>query len=123
MRTRPSAIVATLLPPSATAIQIDGELTEEVWKNVPLVTGFVQRDPKEGAPATFDTEVRVAFDDTALYIAVNALDPDPSKVVGILTRRDEGSPSDWVRILIDSYRDRRTAYEPARGFCRCRMAT
>src|SRR5688500_3043112 len=109
--TRPAAIVATPLPPSATAIQIDGELTEEIWKKVPSVTGFVQRDPKEGAPATFDTEVRVAFDDTALYIAVNAIDPDPAKVVGILTRRDEGSPSDWVRVMIDSYRDRRTAYE------------
>lgn len=107
----PAAIVATPLPPSATAMQIDGELTEDIWKKVPAVSGFVQRDPKEGAPATFDTEVRVAFDDTALYIAVNAIDPDPSKVVGILTRRDEGSPSDWVRVLIDSYRDRRTAYE------------
>jgi len=107
----PPAIVATPLPPSATAMQIDGELTEDIWKKVPVVSGFVQRDPKEGAPATFDTEVRVAFDDTALYIAVNAIDPDPSKVVGILTRRDEGSPSDWVRVMIDSYRDRRTAYE------------
>lgn len=106
-----SAIVATPLPPSAAAMQIDGELTEAVWSKVPAVNGFVQRDPREGAPATFDTDVRVAFDDTALYIAVNALDPDPSKVVGILTRRDEGSPSDWVRVMIDSYRDRRTAYE------------
>lgn len=110
-RAAPPAIVATPLPPSATAMQIDGELTEDIWKKVPVVTGFVQRDPKEGAAATFDSEVRVAFDETALYIAVNAIDPDPSKVVGILTRRDEGSPSDWVRVLIDSYRDRRTAYE------------
>ena len=109
----PSAptIVATPLPGTATAIQIDGELSEAIWAKVPAVTGFVQRDPKEGAPATFDTDVRVAFDATALYIAVDAHDPDPAKVVGILTRRDEGSPSDWVRILIDSYRDRRTAYE------------
>ena len=104
-------IVATPMPGTATAMQIDGELTEAIWAKVPVVNGFVQRDPKEGAPATFDSEVRVAFDDTALYIAVNALDPDPSKVVGILTRRDEGSPSDWVRVMIDSFHDRRTAYE------------
>ena len=106
-----ATIVATPVPPSATAIRIDGELTEDIWAKVPVVNGFVQRDPKEGAPATFDTEVRVAFDETALYIAVNAIDPDPSKVVGILTRRDESSPSDWVRVYIDSFRDRRTAYE------------
>jgi len=105
------SIVAVPLPPSATAMQIDGELTEAIWAKAPSVSGFVQRDPKEGAPATFDTDVRVAFDSEALYVAVSALDPDPSKIVGILTRRDEGSPSDWVRVYIDSFRDRRTAYE------------
>ncbi|HUF22956.1 MAG TPA: hypothetical protein VMN81_02420 [Vicinamibacterales bacterium] len=104
-----ASIVAVPLPPSATAMQIDGELTEAIWATAPAVSGFVQRDPTEGAPATFATEVRVAFDATALYVAVSALDPDPSKIVGILTRRDEGSPSDWVRVYIDSFRDRRTA--------------
>lgn len=55
-----STVIATALPPSAAAIQIDGELSEAVWATVPPVSGFVQRDPTEGAPATFDTEVRVA---------------------------------------------------------------
>ena len=105
-----TTIVATQLP-AATAIHVDGRLDEEFWARVAPVSGFVQRDPAEGAPATFDTEVRVAYDDTALYVAVTALDPDPSKIVGILTRRDEGSPSDWLRVFVDSYRDRRTAYE------------
>ena len=50
-----ASIVATPLPPSATAMQIDGELTEAIWAKVPVVSGFVQRDPKEGAPATFDS--------------------------------------------------------------------
>jgi hypothetical protein len=31
--------------------------------------------------------------------------------VGLLTRRDGDSPSDWIRVLIDSYHDKRTAYE------------
>src|SRR5688500_16418240 len=105
-----STVVATALP-TATAIKIDGELSESVWATVAPVSGFVQRDPTEGAPATFDTEVRVAFDETALYVAVEALDPEASKIVGMLTRRDESSPSDIVRVYIDSYRDRRTAYE------------
>ena len=43
--------------------------------------------------------------------AVRALDADPDKIVGILTRRDDGSPSDWIRVMIDSYSDKRTAYE------------
>ena len=42
---------------------------------------------------------------------VRAFDTDPAKIVGILTRRDQRSPSDWIRIVVDSYFDRRSAYE------------
>lgn len=104
-------VTALWLGPEAVAMQIDGELTESAWAKAPVVTGFVQRVPNEGAPATHQTEVRVAFDATAIYVAVNALDPDPDRIVGILTRRDGESPSDWVAIHLDSFYDRRSAYE------------
>ena len=39
------------------------------------------------------------------------MDPEPAKIVGHRTRRDEGSPSDWVRVMIDSFHDKRTAFE------------
>jgi hypothetical protein len=90
---------------------VDGDLTEEVWQSVPVIKGFKQRDPKDGADATFDTEARVAYDGSALYVAVLALDPEPARLVGIRTRRDEGSPSDWIRVAIDSFHDRRSAFE------------
>ena len=57
------------------------------------------------------TEARVAYDDTAVYVAVRAWDADAAKIVGILTRRDQRSPSDWIRIVLDSYFDKRSAYE------------
>ena len=44
-------------------------------------------------------------------MAVRADDPDPIKVVGHMTRRDQESPSDWISVLVDSFNDRRTAYE------------
>ena len=96
---------------STGAIRVDGELTEAVWQQAPLISGFKQRDPKDGADATYETEARVAYDATALYVAVQAIDPEPARIVGIRTRRDEGSPSDWIRVLIDSFHDRRSAYE------------
>jgi len=92
-------------------MQIDGHLTEAAWAKAPVVTGFVQRTPSEGTAASHQTEVRILFDSTALYIAVDALDPEPDQVVGILTRRDDASPSDWVSILLDSFYDKRSAYE------------
>jgi hypothetical protein len=107
----PAARVAPTQVPGATAVRVDGQFTDEVWRNAPLITGFRQRDPKDGAPATFETEARVAYDATALYVAVTAIDPEPARIVGIRTRRDEGSPSDWIRVMVDSFHDRRSAFE------------
>jgi hypothetical protein len=95
----------------ATAIRVDGELNDAVWQGVPAITGFRQREPNDGAAPTYETEARIAYDATSLYIAVQAFDPDPARIVGIRTRRDEGSPSDWVSVLIDSFHDRRSAFE------------
>jgi len=111
MRGAVPSIAAMPIGPEATALQIDGELNEAVWATAPVVSGFVQRVPSEGAAASHDTEVRVLYDATALYVAVNALDAEPERIVGILTRRDDQSPSDWVSIHLDSFYDRRSAYE------------
>ena len=95
----------------ATAIKLDGELTDGAWERATPITEFVQRDPKEGAAPSFRTEARVLYDATHLYIGVRAFDKEPGKIVGIRTRRDSPSPSDWIRVVIDSYHDKRTAYE------------
>src|SRR5207248_3335957 len=97
--------------PVATAMRIDGVLSEEVWQRAPPITEFLQREPREGAAPTYRTEARVAYDATALYVAVSALDPEPQRIVGFRTRRDEGSPSDWIRVIVDSFHDRRSAFE------------
>ena len=104
-----ASVPATAIP-SAAAIRVDGDLSDEVWKTAPVISGFKQREPRDGEPATFQTEVRVAYDATAMYIAVDAFDPEPARLVGIRTRRDEDSPSDWIRVMIDSFHDRRSAF-------------
>ncbi len=103
-------LVATLVPEAA-AVKLDGEFSEAVWEHVSAVSDFRQRDPNEGAPPSFRTEVKVAYDASNIYVAVSAADPDPSKLVGLLTRRDTESPSDWIRVVVDSFHDRRTAFE------------
>ena len=50
-------------------VRLDGLLTEDLWSRVPVASGFTQREPEEGQAATERTEVRVAYDDEALYIA------------------------------------------------------
>ena len=105
-----ASVIATAVP-AATAVRIDGDLTDEVWQRAPVITGFKQRDPRDGAPATFETEARVAYDDNAIYVAVQAKDPEARRIIGLRTRRDEDSPSDWLRVIIDSFHDRRSGYE------------
>ncbi len=61
-------------------------------------------------PRPSTREVRVAYDDSAVYVAVLALDPEPARLVGIRTRRDQDSPSDWIRVMFDSFHDRRSAF-------------
>jgi hypothetical protein len=90
--------------------ELDGKLDEAAWALAEPITDFTQRDPDEGQPATERTEVRVLFDDGALYVGVRAYDSEPQRIVGHLTRRDLDSSSDWITISIDSYRDRRTAF-------------
>ena len=93
------------------AVRVNGALRDELWDSVPATADFVQREPHEGAPPSQRTEFRVAYDATTMYVKVVAFDTEPNKIVGYLTRRDASSPSDWIRVLIDSYHDRRTAYE------------
>lgn len=108
---RTASVAAYAIADQARAVQVDGVLNDDVWTKAPLVTGFVQRVPNDGSPATHQTEVRIAYDAQAIYVAVNALDSNPDQIVGILTRRDDQSPSDWVSIHLDSFFDRRSAYE------------
>jgi hypothetical protein len=105
----PSTHTATRL--GASAIRLDGDLSDAAWREAGVITDFVQREPTEGAPPTQRTEARVVYDDVAIYVGVRAFDSEPDRILAFLTRRDSDSASDWIRVIIDSYHDRRTAYE------------
>jgi hypothetical protein len=90
--------------------EIDGKLDDAAWALAEPLTGFTQRDPEEGQPASERTIAWVLYDDGHLYVGIRAYDSDPTKIVGQLTRRDQYSPSDWLTVSIDSYHDRRTAF-------------
>lgn len=102
--------------PSATArsstnpITIDGRLTEPDWSVAPVATGFIQRQPDEGRPAQYQTEVRVLFDGDAMYVAARMHEPDPGSIARQMTRRDEGGQFDYFAVELDPDLDRRTGY-------------
>ncbi|HET6703226.1 MAG TPA: DUF5916 domain-containing protein, partial [Gemmatimonadaceae bacterium] len=91
-------------------VRIDGVLDDSAWATADVATDFRQREPREGAPATLPTDVRVLWDDEALYVAARMRDPSPDSIIALLARRDEMTPSDEFFVGIDGDRDRRTAY-------------
>ena len=91
-------------------VRIDGRLDDSAWASAQVATDFRQREPSEGAQATLPTEVRVLWDDEALYVAARMRDPSPDSIIALLARRDEMTPSDEFFVGIDGDRDRRTAY-------------
>ena len=90
---------------------IDGRDDDDVWRTARPITDFVEFDPDEGKPARFPTMAKVAYDEHNFYVFIRAFDPEPQKIMKYLARRDVRPPTDQLKIVIDSYHDRRTGYE------------
>jgi hypothetical protein len=87
---------------------IDGRLDDAVWNTADIATNFKQIEPVEGVPATERTEVRVLYDNTALYIGVRLFDSEPDKIVSRLSRRDDDPDADRFTFYVDGLHDRLT---------------
>ena len=92
------------------AIQVDGRLGEPAWEGAAVVRRFVQGEPVEGAPAEQPTEVRILFDDEAIYVGALMTEPDPSRIARQLVRRDDRGQADYFEVMFDPNQDRRTGY-------------
>jgi hypothetical protein len=86
-------------------ITLDGILNEEAWNKSSPAIDFTQRDPDEGKEATERTELRVAYDNTAVYFGVRLFDKEPKKIVSRLSRRDDYADSDMLTIQLSPYHD------------------
>lgn len=90
---------------------LDGRLDDPVWGEAPVITDFVQHEPVEGRPASERTEVRIVFDDEAIYVGAWLYDSNPSALVLGETRRDARvDDSDAFLIVLDTYLDRQNAF-------------
>ena len=108
-RTTPPVLIAE--PIQGAEPTIDGDLGDPAWASAPVATGLVQYAPDEGAPASERSEIRVLYGADALFVAFRAFDSDPSAIEAQMTRRDQHSYSDRVHVSIDSYNDKRTAFQ------------
>ena len=100
------------LPVIATAAEVteaptvDGRLDEAAWQQAQAMTGFTQREPMDGQPASERTEVRVVFDAEALFVGVWAFDSQPENITyGERIRDFEVTESDAIVFVLDTYND------------------
>src|SRR2546430_712849 len=92
-------------------VVIDGRDDDAVWRVAPAISQFREFQPKEDGDPRFATEARVAYDDRNLYVFIRAFDPHPDSILKLLARRDVRAASDQLKIMIDSYHDRRSGFE------------
>ena len=96
---------------TSAGISMDGVLDEADWVRAPIASGFIQYEPRPNVPATMDTEVRLLYDDAALYVGAFMLDPAVDSLQYRLTLRDDVDISDWFDLVLDPYRSGRNGFE------------
>ena len=95
---------------SGSAPRIDGVLDDPAWAQARTISDFVQKIPVEGAVPSVATEVRLLYDDDALYVGARLRRADPAAIRTSVTRRDGESDAEVFTVSLDTYLDRRTAY-------------
>ncbi len=93
------------------AITIDGVLDEPIWSSAPKIGDLIQRQPAPGRSPTERTDVTLLSDRDHLYVGVVSYDSEPRRVIGTQMARDASlSSDDRVEILLDTFRDQRSAF-------------
>jgi Domain of unknown function (DUF5916) len=86
-------------------IRLDGVLDESAWINAPIASQFINTEPIPGIVPSQESEIRVLYDDEAIYIGAFLYDTHPEKILSELSQRDRLGNTDWFGVIIDSYQD------------------
>jgi hypothetical protein len=107
----PASVRHTRVARITEKIRIDGILDEAVWQSIEPIGEFVQTNPYPGKAPTEQTEVRLAYDKDALYIAARCWDRAPDKLLSTTMARDGNMyTDDNIEVVIDPFHDRRNGY-------------
>jgi len=90
--------------------RINGVLDDEIWSLGEWKGDFIQQFPYSGKPASEKSYFKILYDHSNLYVALICHDSEPDKIIDKLGRRDSRA-GDIAGIALDSYFDKRTAFE------------
>ncbi|WP_019949189.1 DUF5916 domain-containing protein [Hymenobacter aerophilus] len=92
------------------SIKIDGDLDEAAWRTAPVASNFTENRPTPGRREKHATEVRLLYDDAALYIGAVMHDVSPDSILRELTQRDDLGNTDYFGVFLDTYHDKLNGY-------------
>ena len=84
-------------------VTIDGQLTEEIWALSEIATDFTTQDPVPGLTPDAKTQVKVLYDDEALYVGAFMQEVSKDSIMTQLTERDNIGNTDYFSIVLDTY--------------------
>ena len=107
----PTGVGPAVVPARVTeGPSIDGRLDDAVWQGAVRLTDFVQMNPLEGAAASEETEVYLAYDSDTFYVGVHAHYSDTSLVRANRVERDQTTRDDKLTLYFDPFLDQQRAY-------------
>jgi hypothetical protein len=93
------------------AVVLDGREDDAVWKDAMVIDGFRTFTPVQNGDPRFRTVAKIAYDDKNIYVFTRMYDSHPDSIVNLMSRRDARTNSDWIKVMLDPYHDRRSGFE------------
>jgi hypothetical protein len=91
--------------PTILAMQVDGKLDEDIWTKAEIATLFTENSPDPGDGLSQRSEVKMVYDQEAVYIGAMLYDTAPDSILRQLTNRDQFGNSDFFAVYFDCYQD------------------
>jgi len=91
-------------------IQLDGILDEADWETADYASDFWQFFPTDSAVAQHQTEVKMLYNESTLYVGIRAESTGSDYVVSSLRRDFGGGSNDNVSLIFDTFRDGNIAF-------------
>jgi len=95
----------------STEVKIDGKLDDNAWDNVEIASGFTNWQPLAGASPSHTTEVKIMYDDRAIYIGAYMENSSREEIMTELSERDNIGNTDWFGFVLDTYGNGNDGFE------------
>ncbi|WP_224490886.1 DUF5916 domain-containing protein [Robertkochia flava] len=92
------------------AFKIDGILDEKEWESADSAHDFMQYFPTDSVLAKRQTDIKMLFDDTTLYLGLTMQTPGDNYIIPSLQRDFRAGGNDNISLIFDTFNDGTNAF-------------